>query len=162
LSTYSRQNERHKQFAVVDVPQLRWPATLQVPAKRFRLLVAADTNLLPDEVISEFAEAALSAGMVYLCAWGNGCSRFHDIVDKVLVKDDLGERRFSGPDSDDVIMTTWHDDEPFEETLDYLACCAVPTDGFVEESNFRLVITVAHPEWAAQARQFLTSASSIV
>jgi hypothetical protein len=40
-----------------------------------------------------------------------GTEGLHDIVDEVVVGDDLGERRFAAPTAEDVVMTTWHDDE---------------------------------------------------
>ena len=117
--------------------------------------MAADVNCASTEAISDFALSALKRGMVYFCSWGPGCERFHDIVDEVIVGDDISDREFSGPSKDDVVMTTWHDDETLEETLDFLATCAVPTDGFGPDSDFRLVISVANQQWAVQARKFL-------
>jgi hypothetical protein len=81
----SRSVEQENKFAVIEVPRLEWPATLEVPS------------------------------------------------------------------------TTWHDDETLEETLDFLATSAWPTDGFAPDSDFRLVISVANQQWAAQAQKFLES-----
>ena len=149
--------ELDKKFAVIEVSNLEWPTTLEVPSKRFRLLVAADVKSVNTLVISDFALAALKRGMVYFCSWGPGCERFHDIVDGVVVGDDGTGQEFSGPNRSDVVMTTWHDDETLEEALDFFATCAVPTDGFTPDSDFRLVISVANQQWAAQARKFLGS-----
>lgn len=154
--------ELDKKFAVIEVSNLEWPTTLEVPSKRFRLLVAADVKSVNTLVISDFALAALKRGMVYFCSWGPGCERFHDIVDGVVVGDDGTGQEFSGPNRSDVVMTTWHDDETLEEALDYLATCAVPTDGFTPDSDFRLVISVANQQWAAQAQKFLESAKFFV
>jgi hypothetical protein len=129
-----------------------------LPTKRFRLFVAADTLDATVEAISEFVMAALTAGMVYCCAWGQGCERLHDIVDECITEDDLGARKFAGPIPNDVVMTTWHNHESLEEALDFFATCTVPTDGFSEGSGFRIVISVRHPEWAAAATHFLHSA----
>jgi len=151
-----------RDFAVVELTSLIWPPSLSLPATRFRLLVAADMREAEDSAIAQFASAALSAGMVYFCAWGPECERFHDIVDSVLENDDKGARRYAGPRSDDVVMTTWHDDESLEEALDFFAICAVPTDGLTPDSNFRLVMCVDNPGWAATAAQFLRSAEFFV
>jgi len=149
-------------FAVVEVSELVWPASLNLPSKRFRLLIAADTANCTVDVISEFAESALIKGMVYFCAWGSGCSRFHDIVDEVIVGDELGAHRFAPPSSEDVIMTTWHDDESLEEALDFFTTCAFPTDGYAEHSGYRVVICLANSEWASTARKFLREADFFV
>lgn len=148
-----------KDFAVIQLTQLKWP-TIQLASKRFRLFVAADVSDTSTETISEFALAALNQGMVYFCAWGTGCSRFDDIVDEVLVEDDLGDRRFSGPNEDDVIMSTWHEHASLDEALDFFANYAVPTDGFVGDSSFRLVICVRNSEWAEAASRFLRQAKN--
>ena len=98
--------EPEKRFAVVRVDYLKWPNELKLPSTRFRLFVAANTIELDTQVLSSFALSALDHGMVYFCSWGPDCERFHDIVDQVIVKDDLNEHKFSGPTSEDVIMTT--------------------------------------------------------
>jgi hypothetical protein len=144
-----------KQFAVIEVPELKWPASILLPFSRFRLFVAADVSEVSVDAISEFASAALSRGMVYFCAWGRECERLHDIVDEVIVGDDLGERRFVGPTPNDTVMTTWHKDEGLEEALDFFSTLAVPTEGFATNSNFRLVICVGNPEWARTATRVL-------
>lgn len=151
-----------KQFTVIDLPDLNWPTSLKLPTKRFRLFVAADTLDTSVDSISEFAMAALKAGMVYCCAWGHGCERFHDIVDECITEDDIGARKFAGPTANDVVMTTWHDDDSLEEALDFFATCTVPTDGFLEDSGFRVVISVRHPEWAAAATHFLRAADFFI
>ena len=120
--------------------------------------MAADVTSANTQAISDFAFSALKRGMVYFCSWSPGCERFHDIVDEVITGDDLTKEEFSGPSTSDVVMTTWHDDETLEETLDFLATCAVPTDGFAPDSDFRLVISVANQQWATQAQKFLESA----
>jgi hypothetical protein len=151
-----------KQFAVIQLPELRWPSSLPLSSRRFRLFVAADISDVSVDAVSDFASAALSKGMVYFCAWGRDCERFHDIVDEVIVKDDLGERKFVGPTASDTVMTTWHDHESLEEALDFFATCAIPTDGLTVDSAFRLVICVGKQDWAEIAKRFLQSAELLI
>lgn len=152
--------EEEKRFAVIQLPQLEWPTSTALPSSRFLLFVAADITDISADAISEFASAALSRGMVYFCAWGRDCGRFHDIVDEVVVEDELGERRFVGPTASDVVMTTWHEKETLEEALDFFTSFAVPTDGFAADSSFRLVICVDNPDWAETATRVLQSTES--
>ena len=154
--------EPQKRFVVIQIPDLSWPRTLEVPSKRFRLLVAGDTTHLTTEDIADFTLAALNQGMVYFCSWGPDCERFHDIVDDVTLGDSLTRQRFAGPKSSDVIMTTWHAHETLEEVLDFFAISAVPTEGFAAESDFRVVICVGNSVWAATANKFLQSAEFFV
>ena len=151
-----------QQFAVLQLSALVWPDSLRVPSERFRLFVAADTTQITSHEISRFAEAALSRGMVYFCAWGPGCERFHDIVDEVVVEDDLGERKFAAPTKNDVVMTTWHHDETLEEALDFFARYANPTDGYAADSSYRLVICVKNPESASVAARQLKAADFLI
>jgi len=149
-----------KRFAVIQLPELKWPASTPLQSGRFRLFVAANVSDISVDTISDFASAALSKGMVYFSAWGRDCERFHDIVDEVIVEDDLGERRFVGPTADDAVMTTWHEDKTLEEALDFFTTFAVPTDGFAANSSFRLVICVGNPDWAETATRVLQSTES--
>jgi len=141
-----------KQFTVIDLPELNWPASLKVPKNRFGLFIAADTLETPADSICAFAIAALHAGMVYFSAWGRGCERFHDVVDECLAEPGLN---VVGTTANDVVMTTWHDKDSLDEALNFFATCTVPTDGFSEDSDLGLVVCVGHPEWAASARRFL-------
>ena len=92
-----------KQFVVIYSPNLEWPSSLELPS-RFRLFVAANVSDISTEVASDFALAALSRGMVYFCSWGQGCERFHDIVDEVIAEDDVRERKFAGPSTNYVYL----------------------------------------------------------
>jgi hypothetical protein len=154
--------EQEKRFAVVQVPDLNWPPALEIPSTRFRLFVAANTTDASTKALSDFALAALNQGMVYFCSWGPDCERFHDIVDEVVVEDDIGAQKFAGPNSRDTVMTTWHAKDSLEDAIDFFATCAVPTDGFAPDSDFRLVICVANQQWAARANKSLQSAKFFV
>jgi hypothetical protein len=159
---YAGHMKQEKRFAVIQVPDLNSPPTLKIPSKRFRLFVAANITDVSTQVVSDFALAALKSGMVYFCSWGPECERFHDIVDEVLVEGRIGEQKFAGPNSIDVIMTTWHAEDSLEDAIDFFATCAVPTEGFAADSDFRLVICVANQQWAAQADKSLQSAQFFV
>jgi hypothetical protein len=146
-----------KRFLVIQVPDLKWPALLKMPSRRFRLFVAADITNGATQVVADFALAALERGMVYFCSWGPDCERFHDIVDQLRDADELSVQEFSGPSESDVIITTSHADETLEESLDFFTT-VVPTEGFAEDSDFRLVICVGNADWLDRANRFLKSA----
>lgn len=48
----------------------------------------------------------------YALTFGHDCEVWHDIIDETCVGDVTCEERF--------IMTTWHDDEPIEDVIDFL------------------------------------------
>jgi hypothetical protein len=136
-----------KPFQLVQLDSLAWPESLKLPSHRFRLLVAADVNEVDGLTIAEFARTALSNGMVYFCAWGPGCSRFHDIVDDVIACDDATQRLFAGPNDSDTVMTTWHEDESLNEAIEYFLELAYPTDGFAGGSDYWLAMSLGNAEW---------------
>lgn len=149
-----------KDFSVLELAQLKWPTALNQPRKRFRLFVAADVTGLSANALADFARSALRSGMVLFCAWGHGCEKFHDIVDEVIADDYAGERNFAGSTAKDTVMTTWHDDETIEEALHYFITLALPTEGLMPNSSYRMAICVGNSAWAAKAKQTLESASS--
>jgi hypothetical protein len=67
-----------KRFAVIQLPSLKWPTSVRLSGSHFRLFVAADISDVSNDAVSEFASAALDRGMVYFCAWGRECERFHE------------------------------------------------------------------------------------
>jgi hypothetical protein len=151
------------QFAVVLLDSLSWPQQVLIPTPRFRLLVAADSTRNTVAEISEFSEAALTRGMVYFCGWGPGCERFHDIVDEIIVGDDVfGHKRFTPPTPHDTVMTTWHARHTLKQALDFFATCAVPSDGYIEHSDYWLVVCIGHPEWMAIAMRFLKATPFLI
>jgi hypothetical protein len=134
---------------LVELASLTWPVALHIPKVRFRLFMAVDTTGCPPDVLAEFAHAALKSGMVYFCAWGPDCERFHDIVDEVIVEDAVGKRLFVGPNANDTVMTTWHANDTLEEALDYFLLFSCPTEGFLANSDYWLAMCVNNPAWAA-------------
>jgi len=146
---------RSNHFDVVDLPSLIWPSSLSIPSKRFRLFVAADTKNSTVDALSAFAYSALQKGMVYFCSCGPDCERFHDIVDEVILEDDLGERRFVGPDESAFVQTTWHAKYELDEALDFFARFARPPSSFEPDSDYWLAISVGNAEWAASIRRIL-------
>jgi hypothetical protein len=87
------------------------PHRLAVTTAKFACLIAWDARSARVEELSAIARQLLDAGAVYVCAWGPGCERVHDIFDE--------ERDGPNPltSTDPVVMTTWHDDESLAEAL---------------------------------------------
>ena len=151
-----------EKYAVIELAELKWPEELQIPATHFRLLVAADVVNVSWEVMFEFARSALIRGMTYFCAWGADCGRFHDAVDEVIVEDEIGERRFVLPSSEDFVMTTFHENENLEDALYFLTSLAYPTDGLAPHSEFRLVICVGNSDWARLSHEYMKNSDFFV
>jgi hypothetical protein len=104
--------------------------------------------------IGNIANWALAQGAVYLCAWGPDCERVHDIIDEVLVA--------RNPDAtdEDVIMTTWHDDETLEEALWFAVNSAYPAGVYEGTCETLLAITVGNKDWGSQIAKILSESVS--
>ncbi len=144
-------------FSLIELESLTWPPTIQVPQARFRLFVAADLTHISTDAISDFASSALKNGMVYFCAWGPDCERFHDIVDELIVSDHLGDRVFAGARTDKPIMTTWHSGDTLDEALDFFINLAQPADGLETDSYHWLAMSLDNREWTAEIRSRLSA-----
>jgi hypothetical protein len=159
MATVVRSCEMTKNHGcVVGIESLQWPHALKIPSKRFRLFVAADIRDIDVQVLADFGKTALKMGMVYFCAWGPDCERFHDTLDEVIVTDDLGKRFFSGPSAHDTVMTTWHDKETLEEAVEFFTSCACPSEGFQPDSKYWVAICLQNREWEATIREHLQPA----
>jgi hypothetical protein len=115
----------------------------------FACFLAWDTRDVSVQAISALAEVLFDRGLAYLCAWGPGCERVHDIFDEV----ELGLRN-RPPDS--VVMTTWHASEPLEEALWFFVNSTFPDAAYEDSCPEGIAITIGNSEWAASVKGYLT------
>lgn len=80
---------------------------------------------------------------MYVCAWGPGCERVHDIVD---------EERDGGSEDNRVLMTTWHANESLADALWFVLTCAIPDDCYLAGWGAIVGISIGSPRWAAEMR----------
>ncbi len=69
------------------------PRVISVSTQRFVCLLAWDARAARVEEISETARQLLDAGAVYVCVWGPGGERVHDIIDEESVGPNPEESR---------------------------------------------------------------------
>jgi hypothetical protein len=117
-----------------------------LPSKHFACLLVWDADAVDEAVVADAAETLLQAGAVYVCAWGRGCERVHDIVDSALVNAAAG--------SDDIppVMTTWHSEESLAEATWFFLFAAHPDDVYSATCGASLAITVGSSARAAEVR----------
>jgi hypothetical protein len=118
-------------------------------------LIAADTRGVSTVEIRRFARSLLEIGAAYICAWGDGCERVHDVFDEELVGDGTQPDRFGAG-----IMTTWHSDETFDDALAFLLLDAHPGESRIGVPS--IVIVAGLPEGARRARELLADPQSFV
>src|SRR5712692_8735861 len=79
---------------------------LRLPSRYFVCLLILDATECSDAAIRELTKDLLLAGCAYICCWGPGCERVHDLFDQA----DL-DFRPDGP----FAMSTWHPRDPLRE-----------------------------------------------
>jgi len=121
----------------------------EMPVGHSIVLLAADTHSLGEAAIHRVAAKLLDAGAVYICSWGPGCERLHDLVDDAVLF------RQSPVSEEAVILSTWHTDEPLEEAVRFARSAAWPSSDYEDSCRSVVVVCVDDPRWAALARREL-------
>ena len=134
-----------RELWLLDVEaQSQLPSRLSLP-KPFLCLIAWDSESASTRDLSSVSRRLLEAGAVYICAWGPGCERLHDICDE--------ERDVAGVSSDSVVMTTWHAEESLADALWFLLTAAIPDDAHAEECLAIVGVSIGSRAWAAEIRE---------
>jgi hypothetical protein len=115
----------------------------------FGLFLAADAREVKALDIGRLAQALVPRGLAYLCAWGPDCERVHDCFDEVLNESVLE------PTEDNVVMTTWHDDESLEEALWYFMNSAFATKAYATTCRDWVIAVVGNQGWEDTIRSYI-------
>src|SRR5262245_57257730 len=135
-----REDTLAKDLFVVDAETpVEASAQLGQIGSSFVCLVAWDSRSASVSEISALAGALLDAGAVYVCAWGAGCERVHDIVDE--------ERDARNPDGPGVVMTTWHQNESLGDVLWFVLKAAIPDDTYLSGWRATVGVAVGSRDW---------------
>jgi hypothetical protein len=87
-----------------------------------------------------------------VCCWGPGARRLEDCFDEAAVYLGLDEP----PDlTDDVVMTTSHEDEPLEEAVWFAAWSTYPTPRYAAETRALLAVSVGADAWDDRITAYL-------
>ena len=137
--------ERDLFFLALDSPE-SFPPNLQLSSPRFACLLAWDATGVEVKRIAGLARKLLDAGAVYICVWGPDCERVHDIIDEEQI----------GPnptlESDRVVMTTWHSDEPLAEAIWFVLHNSWPDKAYQAGCNSTLGLAINSLQWASEIR----------
>jgi hypothetical protein len=122
----------------------------------FGLLVAMDAKEIASDEIFSFANKTLTAGLVYLCAWGPDCERVHDLFDEEYLARELGPPLWGEEQKtrkwEDVLMTTSHADDSLEDALWFFVHSAVPTASYRRTCTDWVVAIVGNCDWEQEIR----------
>jgi hypothetical protein len=78
----------------------------------YALLLVITSPLVSVRQRNRITSDIVSSRCQYALTFGHDCEVWHDVIDETCVGDGAGEERF--------LMTTWHDDEPIEDVIDFL------------------------------------------
>ena len=141
---------------LLGVPSLEsLPERLTLATEHCVCLLASDASQLSTKLVFRAAEQLLAFGAVYICSWGPGCERVHDLFDEAVVGDG------SGPSESPSIMTTWHETETLEEALWFALDAAAPADCFAKSCKSLVAISVASAEWSSIIRAAYTDPDAL-
>ena len=72
-----------RELYLLGVPSLEsLPERLTLATEHFVCLLASDASQLSTKLVFRAAEQLLASGAVYICSWGPGCERVHDLFDE--------------------------------------------------------------------------------
>ena len=118
----------------------------------FVALCAFDADTEDDQTLEAFASRLMAAGCYYVCAWGSGCERVHDLVDDVLIRENAESAKLPAETWDETfVMTTWHERDTLDEAVWYAIFTAIS-----DEHENSTVLAVASPRYADQVERRLT------
>jgi hypothetical protein len=121
---------------------------LQDISENFVLFLALDALGITDAELRDAARKLIDRGLAYVCIWGNECERVHDCFDLERAPDEP---------SGATVMTTWHTDEPVEESLWFFANNAFPDESFVPSCKDWIAIAVGNSISLDRIRNILAS-----
>jgi len=126
-----------------------WPEHIVLPSRHFGVLLLCNGKLIPDSEVFTVAKAMTKQGLAYLCVWGPGCERIHDLFDEVIVEAEFSEGSIK---KDPVIMTTWHD-EPLADAVWYFLYSTVGAGDYAKTCQSWIVVPIERADWAETARR---------
>ncbi|WP_281859691.1 DUF7684 family protein [Litoreibacter halocynthiae] len=90
---------------------------------KFKCLILIEREVGGD-YRNEVSKTLVKAGCLYSLAWGTDCSAWDDSVDWAF----LELYDFGDYPEDKFVMTTWHDEETLEETIEFAKHCTEYSD----------------------------------
>lgn len=81
-------------------------------AEDYALLLVIASPLVSVAQRHKITSVIVDSRCQYALTFGHDCEVWHDVIDETCVGDGTGDERF--------LMTSWHDDEPIEDVIDFL------------------------------------------
>lgn len=114
-----------------------------LPPEPRSILLCMDAGRIPFDNLRPLAAKLLQAGGVYFCCHGFAAKQIHDAIDWVRAERELWAEQLGLEEMEDsgrVIMTTWHDDEPIENVVEFWCRFAYPPSQWGPVRNWTSVV----------------------
>jgi len=146
----------NRELLVLDAATVA-DATEAVPPAtgHFAVFLAWDALSASTDAISELAVELHNRGLAYLCAWGPGCERVHDIFDEVEV-----QLEASRP-ADSVVMTTWHAEDTIEDALWFFLYNSFPDPAYQDSCSRGVALAIGNSEWANRIARYVNDLKAL-
>ena len=133
---------KFKEFDFKKLPQL---------SKYFTLLIINSDEVTTEDYSKKVVEL-INSGLAYLCAWGKDCEKIHDNFDEENVMMEINQE--IEMDDDNVIMTTWHQDETIKKALYYFLFNTAPAEKYYSDCKISLVLTIGDSNESENVRKY--------
>jgi len=121
----------------LEINKLTDLSDIKFPSKHVVLLLAADYSSIPEEEITNLSIQLITQGLKYILCWGVECEKAHDAFDlgNILWEEQMNTQNH--------VMSTWHNDESFEDTLWFCLYNASPDDEYWSTTSI-VVVSIAN------------------
>lgn len=133
----------NRQLFTLELPAPDDLPSIDLDSPHSCCLIAWDASHCTVEDVAALVDPLIKAGCVYFVCWGPSCEWVHDIIDE------------SDPNSEGVIMTTWHSEESLEEAIWFFLNVTWPDKEFEETLHASLAIAIGSDKWASEVRTAL-------
>ena len=139
---------RDCRFDVVELERLAdWPNSLLPEC----LLLVMDARDVPNDRLAALADRLVERGLAMVCCAGPDCARVHDVFDASEVMLEIAGHLVRSADA--VVLTSWHENQPFADTLFGFALFA-PHETY-PMPTVRTVVLIDQPDRARDVHRWL-------
>lgn len=133
-----------------------WARMIERERRPFGLMTASADPKRELSAWSGFADYCVERELMLVAAWGANSTVLDDLFDEAAVQRSINQLAGSKP------LTSWHDDEPLEDAMDYYLGCEggdLRLDDYRGTDWVRVVIAVNDEGWRDQLRAALSALS---
>lgn len=129
------------------------------PAKYFVCVIFLDDTDWSENELAPLVRAAFEAGGVYFVFHGARCEQAHDLTSHMCYPD---ARASASITPENVILTTWHDDESEANVLGFALLATIPANDYLDKFHSLVFLSFGSDENHKRIRRMLVNAEQTV